>query len=67
MPLAFKDLDLTTDIQAEARRIADDLDMSEDVLIDHVLETYAPEDRGQGDSERFQAVIRAMIEDLKSS
>lgn len=61
------DLAISTDALATARCIADDLDMSEDALFDHVLETCAREDWGHGDGERFEAWIRALIEGSEAS
>lgn len=46
--MALADLDLPVTFLADAERFRDDLVMSEDILMDHILMNYAPDDEGEG-------------------
>jgi len=57
--MTLADLDLPAMVRADAERFGEELGMREDVLIDHVLETYSPVDGD--DHERAREWILAMI------
>nr|WP_042675298.1 hypothetical protein [Methylobacterium sp. B34] len=59
--MTLDDLDLPATVRADLERIAEELGMSDDILLDHILETYAP---AEGDDheralEGIQALIKA--------
>lgn len=57
--MTLDDLDLPTTVRADAERFAEELGMSEDILIDHVRVVYAP---AEGDDhERARVGILTMI------
>jgi hypothetical protein len=57
--MTLDELDLPATVRADLERIAEELGMSDDILIDHILEVYAP---AEGDDHgRLQAGIQALI------
>ena len=58
--LDLDDLDLAASIRADLERIAQSINMSDEILADHIPEVYAPAD-GDDDLERLPAGVDAMI------
>lgn len=57
--MTLDELGLPATVRADLERVAEELGMSDDILIDHILEVYAPAEGG--DHERAHEGIQALI------
>jgi hypothetical protein len=63
--MTLAELDLPPDILADAKRWMGDMEMSENVFLDYLVEAHGPEDEGQGDYKLYRTAVLWGVEALR--